>query len=159
MIRNLCPGEGKMNGGCLKTMWSDVRSRVDLPLYDHQSLVLYFMLYISIFPLSPFFNRPFPFPVFACGKKSSYCNSLILMVVLINLHYFWKKVVKKFGKGIIVGLSLQPQSGTTVLYRWCRWRGGTFWYRGITDCKSSYQWLANRGSKKTSEILHRKFGR
>ena len=149
-----------------------VSPRFPLFLFTHLArLVLLFpesgVAYISFFqdsyppfspllPSFPLFPSPFPFPVFACCKKSSCCNSLILMLVVINPHNSHKKVVKKFGKGVIVGLSLQPQSGRTVLYGWCRWRAGTFWYRGITDCKSSYQWLTKTGSIKNFKNSSRK---
>ena len=66
------------------------------------------------------------------------------MTVPIKLHNTLKKVVKKFGKGVIVSLSLQPQSGTSVLYGWCRWDAGMVWYRVVTDCKSSFQRLTKK---------------
>ena len=64
------------------------------------------------------------------------------------IHFFWKKVYKKFGTGVLMMLSLQPQSGTDVLNKRRRWEGMMGWFTGFYVVQSSSEYCPGRGLKK-----------
>ena len=65
---------------------------------------------------------------------------------------------KKFGNGVLIVLSLQPQSGTDVLNKRRRWEGMMCWLTGFYVVQSSSGYCPGRVLKKTSEISFEKFG-
>ena len=64
------------------------------------------------------------------------------------IHFFWKKVYKKFGNGVLIVLSLQPQSGTDVLNKRRRWEGMMCWLTGFYVVQSSSGYCPGRVLKK-----------
>ena len=74
------------------------------------------------------------------------------------IHFFWKKVYKKFGTGVLMMLSLQPQSGTDVLNKRRRWEGRMCWLTGFYVVQSSSGYCPGQVLKKTSKISFEKFG-
>ena len=79
-------------------------------------------------------------------------------VLCSGCSFFWKKVCKKFGNGILMFLSLQPQSGTDVLNKRRRWEGMMCWLTGFYVVQSSSGYCPGRVLKKTSKISFKKFG-
>ena len=69
-------------------------------------------------------------------------------VLCSGYSFFWKKVRKKFGNGILMFLSLQPQSGTDVLNKRRRWEGMMCWLTGFYVVQSSSGYCPGRGLKK-----------
>ena len=79
-------------------------------------------------------------------------------VLCSGCSFFWKKVYKKFGNGILMFLSLQPQSGTDVLNKRRRWEGMMCWFTGFYVVQSSSGYCLGQVLKKTSKISFEKFG-
>ena len=79
-------------------------------------------------------------------------------VLCSGCSFFWKKVCKKFGTGVLMMLSLQPQSGTDVLNKRKRWEGVMGWFTGFYVVQSSSGYCPGRVLKKTSKISFEKFG-
>ena len=69
-------------------------------------------------------------------------------VLCSGYSFFWKKVCKKFGNGILMFLSLQPQSGTDVLNKRRRWEGMMCWLTGFYVVQSSSGYCPGRVLKK-----------
>ena len=69
-------------------------------------------------------------------------------VLCSGCSFFWKKVCKKFGNGILMFLSLQPQSGTDVLNKRRRWEGMMCWFTGFYVVQSSSGYCPGRVLKK-----------
>ena len=69
-------------------------------------------------------------------------------VLCSGYSFFWKKVRKKFGNGILMFLSLQPQSGTDVLNKRRRWEGMMCWLTGFYVVQSSSGYCPGRVLKK-----------
>ena len=69
-------------------------------------------------------------------------------VLCSGCSFFWKKVCKKFGNGVLMFLSLQPQSGTDVLNKRRRWEGMMGWFTGFYVVQSSSEYCLGRGLKK-----------
>lgn len=69
-------------------------------------------------------------------------------VLCSGCSFFWKKVCKKFGNGILMFLSLQPQSGTDVLNKRRRWEGRMCWLTGFYVVQSSSEYCPGRVLKK-----------
>ena len=70
------------------------------------------------------------------------------MYCVVVIHFFWKKVYKKFGTGVLIVLSLQPQSGTDVLNKRRRWEGMMGWFTGFYVVQSSSGYCPGRVLKK-----------
>ena len=74
-------------------------------------------------------------------------------VLCSGCSFFWKKMCKKFGNGILMFLSLQPQSGTDILNKRRRWVGMMGWFTGFYVVQSSSGYCLVRFWKKLQKFL------